>query len=130
MRMEFGIEKYAMLIMKSWKREITKGRELRKLDTIRTLRKLDNSKNLAILETDTIKQAVIKEKKKRKKKHIGRKLKVTETKIHSKNLIWSSSLRNIFWTIIQMEKGETQINGPEKLMTMYIREITSRDSMY
>ena len=35
--MEFGIEKYAMLVMKSGKRHMTDGMELRKQDKIRTL---------------------------------------------------------------------------------------------
>ena len=59
--MEFGIEKCAMLVMKSGKRHLTDGRELPDQD-IRTLGEKETYKFLGILETDTIKQVEMKEK--------------------------------------------------------------------
>ena len=53
--MEFGIEKCAMLVMKSGIRYITEG-------VIRTLREKETYKYLGILEADTIKQQEMKEK--------------------------------------------------------------------
>ena len=52
--MEFGIEKCAMLVMKSGKRHITDGMELPNQDKIRKLGEKENYKYLGILEVDTI----------------------------------------------------------------------------
>ena len=60
---EFGIEKYAMIIMRSRKRDITEGIELPNQDKIRTLREKKTYKYLGILEAKFIKHAEIKEKK-------------------------------------------------------------------
>ena len=60
--MEFGIEKYAVLIMKSGKQQMTEGIELPNQEKIRTLRENKTYKYLGILEADTIKQAKMKEK--------------------------------------------------------------------
>ena len=54
--MEFGIEKCAMLVMKSGKQHLTDGMELPSQDKIRTLREKETYKYLGILEADTIKQ--------------------------------------------------------------------------
>ena len=54
--MEFGIEKCAMLVMKSGKRHMTDGMELPIHDKIRTLWEKETYKYLGILEADTIKQ--------------------------------------------------------------------------
>ena len=54
--MEFGIEKCAMLEMKSGKRHMARGVELPNLVVIRTLREKDTYKYMRILEADTIKQ--------------------------------------------------------------------------
>ena len=53
--MEFGIEKCAMLVMKSGKRHLTDGMELQNQDKIRTLGEMKTKKYLRILEVDTIK---------------------------------------------------------------------------
>ena len=58
--MEFGIEKCAMLVMKSGKRHITDGIELPNQDKIRTLAENEINKHLDILEADTIKQVEMK----------------------------------------------------------------------
>ena len=53
--MEFGIEKCAMLVMKSDKRYLTDRMELLNQDKIRTLAENETYKYLGILEADTIK---------------------------------------------------------------------------
>ena len=53
--MEFGIEKCAMLFMKSGKRHMTGGMELPNHDKIRTLGEEETYEYLGILEADTIK---------------------------------------------------------------------------
>ena len=53
--MEFGIEKCAMLVMKSGKLHMTEGMELPNHDKIRTLGKNETYKYCGILEADTIK---------------------------------------------------------------------------
>ena len=58
--MEFGIEKGAMLIMKSRKRQITEGIELPSQERIRTREEKKNYNYLEILEPDTIKQVKMK----------------------------------------------------------------------
>ena len=60
--MEFGIEKCAMLVMKSSKRHLTDRMELPNQDKIRTLGKKETYKYLGILEADTIIQVEMKEK--------------------------------------------------------------------
>ena len=60
--MEFGIEKCAMLVMKSDKQHQTNGMELPNQDKIRTLREKETYKYLGILEADTTKQMEMKEK--------------------------------------------------------------------
>ena len=55
--MEFGIEKCAMLVMKSGKRQLTDGMELPNKDKIKTRAENETYKYLGILEADTIKQA-------------------------------------------------------------------------
>ena len=54
---EFRIEKCAMLIMKSGKRQMTEGIEQPNQEKIRILREMEIYKYLGILEADTIKQA-------------------------------------------------------------------------
>ena len=60
--MEFGVEKCAMLVMKSGKRHLTDGMELSNLDKIGTLTENETNKYLSILEANTIKQVEIKNK--------------------------------------------------------------------
>ena len=63
--MEFGIEKCALLVMKSGKRHLTDGIELPNQDKIRMLAENDTCKYLGILEADTIKQVEMKKNPKR-----------------------------------------------------------------
>ena len=60
--MEFGMEKCAMLVMKSGKRQLTDGMELSNKDKIKTLAENETYKYLGISEADTIKHAKIKKK--------------------------------------------------------------------
>ena len=63
--MEFGIEKCVMLIKKSGKRQIIEGIEEPNQERIRTLKEKKNYKYLGILKANTIKEAGMKEKKKK-----------------------------------------------------------------
>ena len=83
--MEFGIEKCAMLVMKSSKWHLTDGMELPNQHKIRTLREEEIYKYLGILKADTIKQVEIKEKI--KKEYLRRTRKLLETKLCSRSLI-------------------------------------------
>ena len=83
--MEFGIEKCAMLIMKSGKRHMTDGMELPNHDKLRTLEENETYKYLGILEADTIKQVEMKDKI--RKEYLRRTRKLLETKLSSRNLV-------------------------------------------
>ena len=83
--MEFGIEKSAMLVMKSAKRHLTDGMELPNQDKIRTLGEKEMYKYFGILEADTLKQVEMKEKF--KKEYLKRPRKQLETKLCGRNLI-------------------------------------------
>ena len=83
--MECGIEKYALLVMKSCKRHLTDGIELPNQDKIRTLAENETYKYLGILEADTIKQVEMKNKI--QKEYLRRTRKQLETKLNSRNLI-------------------------------------------
>ena len=52
--MEFGIEKFTLLIMKSKKRNIIQGKELRIQEKIRTIGEKETYKYLGILDAHTI----------------------------------------------------------------------------
>ena len=58
-RKTFGIEKRAMFIMKSRKRQITEGIELLNQERIRTLGEKENYMYLDLLGADTIKWMVL-----------------------------------------------------------------------
>ena len=59
--MKFGIEKCAMLVMKSGKRHMNDGMDLPNHNKIRTLEENETYKYLCILEADTIKQVQMKD---------------------------------------------------------------------
>ena len=61
-RMEFGIEKNDILVIKSDKRHMTDGMDLPNHDKIRTLGENETYKYLSILDADTIKQMEMKDK--------------------------------------------------------------------
>ena len=60
--MEFGIEKYTMLVMIGRKQHLTDGMELPNQDKIRTLEEKDIYIYLGILEAGNIKQEEMKKK--------------------------------------------------------------------
>ena len=84
-RMEFGMEKCAMLVMKSGKRHMTDGIELPNQEKIRTLGENETYKYLGILEADTIKQVEMKNNI--QKEYLRRTRKLLERKLSSRNLI-------------------------------------------
>ena len=83
--MEFGIEKCAMLFMKSGKQRMTDGTELPKQEKIRTPEENKTYKYLGILEADAIKQVQMKDTI--RKEYLRRTRKLLETKLSSRNLI-------------------------------------------
>ena len=83
--MEFGIEKCAMFVMKSGKRQLTDRMEQPNKDKIKTFAENETYKYLGILEADTIEQVEMKEKI--QKEYLRRTRKLLETKLNSRNLI-------------------------------------------
>ena len=83
--MEFGIEKCAILVIKSGKRHLTDGIELQIQDKIRTLAENETYKYLGILEADTVKQGVMEDQI--QKEYLRRTRKLLKTKLFSRNLI-------------------------------------------
>ena len=83
--MEFGMEKCAILVMKSVKRHLTDGIELPNQDKVRTLAENETYKYLGILKADTIKQVEMKYRI--QKEYLMRTRKLLETKLSSRNLI-------------------------------------------
>ena len=122
--MEFGIEKCAMLIMKSGKRQLTDGMELPNKDKIKTLAENETYKYLGILEADTIKQVEMKEKI--QKEYLRKTRKLLETKLNSRNLIkgintWAVPLVRdsgpfLKWTRNELKQMDQRTR---KLMTMH-----------
>ena len=109
MGMEFGIEKCAMLVMKSGKRYMTDGIELPNHDKIWTLEENETYKYLGILEADTIKQVQMKDT-------IGKESQWNETTTRDKNLLQKPHQRNkylscapcqIFGTLSQVDPRGT-----------------------
>ena len=82
--MKYGMEKCAMIVMKSGKRHLTDGMELRNRDKIRTLGEKETYKYLGILEAETIKQVEMKEKI--KKEYLRRTRNILETELSCRNL--------------------------------------------
>ena len=76
--MGFGIEKCAMLVMKSGKLHLIDGIEPPNQDKIRTLGEKETYKYWGILEAETIKQVEMKEKI--KKEYLGRTRKLLQKK--------------------------------------------------
>ena len=122
--MEFGIERCAMLVMKSGKRHMTDGMELPNHDEIRTLEENETYKYLGILEADTIKQVEMKDKI--RKEYLRRTRQLLETKLSSGNLIkgintWAVPLVRypgpfLKWTRDELKQMDQRTR---KLMTMH-----------
>ena len=122
--MEFGIEKCAMLVIKSGKWHMTNGMELLNQDKIRPLGENETYKYLGILENDTMKQVEMKEKI--QKEYLRRTRKLLETKLCSRNLIkgintWTVPLVRysgpfLKWTRDELKQMDQRTR---KLMTMH-----------
>ena len=121
--MEFGIEKFAMLVMKSGKRHMTDGMELPNDEKIRTLEENETYKYLGILEADTIKQVQMKDTI--PKEYLRRTRKLLETKPFCRSLIkgintWALPLVRysgpfLKWTRDELKQMDQRTR---KLMTM------------
>ena len=121
--MEFGIEKCAMLVMKSGKRHLTDGMRLLSQDKIRTLGEKETYKYLGILDADAIKQVEIKDKI---MKEYLRTRKLLETKLSGRKLIkgintWAVSLVRysgpfVKWTREEINQMDQRTR---KLMTVH-----------
>ena len=122
--MEFGIEKYALFVMKSGKRHLTDGIELPNQDKFRTLAENETYKYLGILEADTIKQVEMKNKI--QKEYLRRTRKLLETKLNSRNLskeinTWAVSLVRYVWPFLKWTRDELRQmdQRTRKLMIMH-----------
>ena len=107
--MEFGIEKIAMLVMKSSKQHMTDRMELPNHIKIRTHGENETNKYLGILETDTIKQVEMKNKI--RKEYLRRTKKLLEIKLSCRNLIiginaWAVPLVRYSGTFLKWTRDE------------------------
>ena len=108
--MEFGIEKCAMLVMKSGKRHMTDGIELSNHDRIRTLEENETYKYLGILEADTIKQVKMKDTIRKEYLRITEKTtrdKTLQQKPHQRNKYLGCAPSQIFRTLSQVDQRRT-----------------------
>ena len=97
--------------MKSGKREITEGIDIRTQESIRTLGEKENYKYLGILEANTIKKVKMREKL--RKEYIRWIRKLLKINHCSRKLITDSFYRKIHRTILKMDKVGTQVNEQE-----------------
>ena len=131
--MEFGIEKCAMLVMKSGKRHMTDGMELPNHDKIRTLGENETYKYLGILEADTIKQVQMKEKI--RKEYLRRTRKLLETKLSCRNLIkgintWAESLVRYSGSFLKWTRDELkQMDQRTKILMTMHKALHPRDEV-
>ena len=131
--MEFGIEKCAMLVMKSGKRHMTDGMELPNHDKIRTLEEKETYKYLGIWEADTIKQVQMKDMT--RKEYLGRTRKLLETKLSSRKLIkvintWAVPLVRYSGPFLKWAREDLKQmdQRTRKLMTMH-KALHTRDDV-
>ena len=122
--MEFGFKKCAMLVMKSGKRHLTDGMELPNQEKIKMLGEKETYKYLGILEADTIKQEVMKEKV--KKEYFRRTRKLLKTRQYSRNLIkgintWAALFVRYSRPYLKWTREELKLmdQRTRKLMTMH-----------
>ena len=108
--MEFGIEKCAMLVMKSGKRQMSDGMELPNHDRIRTLEENETYKYLGILAADTTKQVQMKDTIRKEYLRRTRNLletKLLQQKIHQRNKDLGCAPSQIFGTHSQVDPRGT-----------------------
>ena len=131
--MECGIEKCAMLVMKSGKRLMTDGMGLPNHDKIRTLWEKETYKYLGILEADTIKQVEMKGKI--QKEYLRRTRKVHEIKLSCRNLIkgintWAVSLVSYSRPFLKLNKEELkQIDQRTRKLMAMLKALHPRDDI-
>ena len=118
--MEYGMEKWAMLIMRSVKQHMTEVLKLSKQEKIRILGEKENYKYLKILEVETIKQVEMKEKI--KKEYLKKTEKQLETKLCCRNLCKGINAKAVSIVrysgpFIDVDKGRSQTNGLENKKT-------------
>ena len=118
--MEFGMEKCAMLVMKSDKRHMTDGIELPNHDRIITFEEKETCKYLGILAADTIKQLQMKDviwkEYLRRRKKITRD-KTLQQKPHQRNKCFGWATSQMFGTLSQVDPRGTETNGPKDKKT-------------
>ena len=131
--MEFGIEKCAMLVMKSGKRHMTDGMELPNHDKIRMLEENETYKYLGILEADTIKQVQMKDTT--RKEYLRRTKKLLETNLSNRNLIkgistWAVPLVRYSGSFLKWTREELKQmdQRTRKLITMH-KSLHPRDDV-
>ena len=122
--MKFGIEKCAILVMKSGKRHMTEGVELPTQVVIRTNEEKETYKYYGILEIETLKQVKMKEKI--LKEYLRRAVKLLEAKLYSRNLVkgmntWAVLLVRYSAPFLKSTREELKQmdQRTRKLMTMY-----------
>ena len=113
--MEFGIEKCAMLVMKSGKRHLTDRMELLNKDKIMTLGENETFKYLCISEANTIKQ--VKMKNKIQKEYLKRARKILVTKFSCRNLIKGINI----WAVPSLDIRDPFSSEPEMNLTKWIK---------
>ena len=114
--MEFGIEKCAMLVMKSGKRHMTEGMELPNQDKIRKLGENETYKYLSIMEAGIIKQVEMKNKI--QKEYLRRTRKLLETKLSSRNLIKGINT----WAVLSLDIRDPFSSGLEMNFNKWTKE--------
>ena len=115
--MEFGIEKCALLVMKSGKQNLTDGIELPNQDKIIPLKENVTYKYLGILEADSIKQ--MKMKYKIQKEYLRRTTKLLETKLSCRNLMKGINT----WAVPLVNTRDPFSSGPEINLDKWIKEL-------
>ena len=112
-KMEFGIGKCAVLVMKSGKRQMAEGVKLPNQEKLRSHGESETYKYIGILEADTIKLMKMKEKFfKRPRRH----RKVLETKLNCRNLIVRYSGPFLKWTKEELKQMD---QNTKKLMRIH-----------
>ena len=113
-RIEFGIEKCAMLIMRRGKRKMTEWREPPNQEKIRTLREKEAYKYLGILKADTLK------KDEDERKYFLKRVSLENEKITENQIILQKSHQGdkikILGTILNVDE-RTSTNEPENKKT-------------
>ena len=123
-KMEFSIEKCAMLVMKSGKQHMIEGAKLTNQELFKTLGEKETHKYLGILQADIIKQVETKEKI--KKEYLIRTRKLLRTKLYGMNLIkgintWDVSLVTYSGPFLKWSREELKQmdQRTRKLMTIH-----------